>query len=958
MPVGVRSDRPPETQGRVGTAGLPPTPKSHGRAHHGPEFQGISFARGVLMMVGDDFRGLSADDFVRRALLADHPLELKLLEAQAAGLASNLHRQLVFLDVPIVEVQVLGYRRSPTDTYDKTRAAHCTADNVASLCEETDRWVMHGAYVLCAQLAGGVETRYATPGRWFDIPKDGGTKESDVLARRILAIDFDVKRPSGTSATNEELARSVNVALLAWQYLSGALGGEASMAYVHSGNGRQIHLALDSLPVNKDTGVLLAGLLVGLDTLLSTDEVHVDRKLYDAKRILPACGTLKKKGAPDIETRPHRRTAIVTPAQAHRLTAEELLELARKVWNDTDDEGRSAMNAALGVKQIVQPFNAPKDTPFGRVNAVPPRDVAEWLGGIVDGKRTVCPGCGESSGVAILNRGLKCHHNRCADRGRQGFRSNVDLVAEVRNVAPKEAVALIAERFGLPILVHSVAEPSAPISTPSFPSPDRITWISTEGIFEPLPPTRWLVPSLHLVAGRPTLLAGYGASGKTLMVQSLALALAACVPVWGSFSPNDSTQVRHLDYEQGKHATLKRYQRLCIGHGIAREQLGDRLQVAIFPEVYLDDRDATEVYARVCDGIGVVVLDALRGATPTLDENDSTIRKCLDNLSRVSEKTGTAFVVLHHAGKNQGDDPRTLARGSSAIFDASGCVLNVTGEANEPKEVRQVKQPAEAEGAQLAPFFVVVEDVQANGSPTGGVRVVVPNAQQAKTKVGASAKFLALKEAIWGLVQASPGLRTKNSICDRVAGGNKSAKCTAIDELVQDGRIYNSDTGFIAVGNSPETLGPASSSGAAVVPAVPRGPSVVPSGPERSKQSSQDRSHVVPPLQGDRGTGTATQHLTGPKAAEERRRSESQIDADLLATMPAKERTQYAAAQGWSDGRSKRARGALALRESSIRRDAMALQKAADGGLDAAAWATEQGWSDERIAAAKLRMEV
>ena len=94
----------------------------------------------------------------------------------------------------------------------------------------------------------------------------------------------------------------------------------------------------------------------------------------------------------------------------------------------------------------------------------------------------------------------------------------------------------------------------------------------------------------------------------------------------------------------------------------------------------------------------------------------------------------------------------------------------------------------------------------------------------------------------------------------------------------------------------------------------------------------------------------------GP-TAEERRRSEAQADAEFLATMPMKERSQYMAAQGWSDGRSNRARGALALREPAIRRDAQELQKAVDRGLTPEAWGVENGWSDARIAAAKLRME-
>ena len=637
----------------------------------------------------------------------------------------------------------------------------------------------------------------------------------------------------------------------------------------------------------------------------------------------------------------------MTPETVRRLSLEELKKLARVIWNDTDDEGREAFGKAIGATPpTVRALPLPADSPFARANAVPPSDVAVWLG-VSDGTTATCPGCGEKSGVAVLNHGFKCQHNRCSGKGRNGFRTNVDLVAEVKSLSPRESVNALAERFGfdgLPIY--------SPSGTSSSTTSAGFQWISTAEIFEPLPPTRWLVPSLHLVAGRPTLLAGYGASGKTLMVQSLAIALAAAVPVWGKFTPAETVHVRHLDYEQGKHATLKRYQRLCIGHGITRDQLGDRLQVAVFPDVYLDDRDATDAYSKACEGVGVVALDALRGATPTLDENDSTIRRCLDNLSRVSEKTGTAFIVLHHAGKTQGDDPRTMPRGSSAIFDACGCVFTVSGEQNEPKQIRQTKQPAEAEGGSLQPFFVVIEDVPVDGRPTAGVRIIAQDDTQTQAKTGASAKLTALKETIFQLVASTPGLRAKNSICDRVTGGNKSAKCTAIDELLDEGRLIISDGGFIAVTADSETRVRAF----LPVPAVPGGPEPVPA---RSQKEQQSPGPVPRSRGGIPGTGDRDRPPPSPSSTEEeRKRLESQCDADLLATMPVKERSQYMAAQGWSDGRAKRARGALALRESSIRRDAQELQKAADKGLDVAAWATEQGWSDERIAAAKLRMEV
>jgi hypothetical protein len=113
----------------------------------------------------------------------------------------------------------------------------------------------------------------------------------------------------------------------------------------------------------------------------------------------------------------------------------------------------------------------------------------------------------------------------------------------------------------------------------------RLEWISTAAIFAPLPSPTWIVPELFIGPGRPTLVAGYGFSAKTLAVQALALACAAGKPAWGYFRGGDGLRVRHIDYEQGRAAILRRYQRLARGLGVALDEVGDRLEVAVFPDL-------------------------------------------------------------------------------------------------------------------------------------------------------------------------------------------------------------------------------------------------------------------------------------------------------------------------------------------------------------------------------------
>lgn len=338
----------------------------------------------------------------------------------------------------------------------------------------------------------------------------------------------------------------------------------------------------------------------------------------------------------------------------------------------------------------------------------------------------------------------------------------------------------------------------------------RIEWISTGGIFAPLPPTPWLNRDLGLCPGRPSLMAAYGYSGKTLMSQSAAMSMTTGREVWGRFPTIGTTRVRHFDYEQGQHATRKRYQRLAVGMGIDPREIEGRLELCVFPDVYLNSTDAVDVYARETEGYGLVILDALRGATPGEDENDSRMRACLDMLSRVSEKNGTTFHILHHAGKGkdgQKEDLRTILRGSSGIFDACGSVMVITGKNDEPRRVQQVKTPAEADGRPIDPFCLSIEDVAANGNSRAGLRVTFQEiATPAEAAEGDAPRSTGRPETSFGdvrlavleVVRAEPGLPSANAIIVRCKIGGRADRLQAVKELESEGFISLVGGGFRA----------------------------------------------------------------------------------------------------------------------------------------------------------------
>ena len=334
-----------------------------------------------------------------------------------------------------------------------------------------------------------------------------------------------------------------------------------------------------------------------------------------------------------------------------------------------------------------------------------------------------------------------------------------------------------------------------------------IQWISTDAIFAPLPPTPWLSKELGLCPGRPALVAAYGYSGKTIISQSAAMSFATGRELWAHFATGTPRRVRHFDYEQGQHATRKRYHRLALGMDIDPRELGGRLELAVFPNVYLNSTDAYDVYARETEGCGLVFLDALRGATPGEDENDSKMRACLDMLSRVSEKNGATFQVLHHAGKTKEGhkDPRQILRGSSAVFDACGSVLVLSGDKDEPRLVQQVKAPAEAEGTAVGQFYLRIEDVEVNGNARAGVKVTyaetleenpgtAPNSAPSATPKSKAGRPVVTYEDIakdaLRAVREHPGeLPSITAIALGMTVGSKTDRFPVIRDLIERKRI-------------------------------------------------------------------------------------------------------------------------------------------------------------------------
>ncbi len=198
----------------------------------------------------------------------------------------------------------------------------------------------------------GVDPALPTRG----VIKKGATAEN--IPRRFrLLIDCDPVRPADTSATLAEVSTARALGDKIRSYLQDDRGWPAPLN-AESGNGYHLVYAVD-LPNDDDATELVKSVLAALAAKFDTPGAKVDRKVFDAPRLVKLYGTLAAKGerTPD---RPHRYSRVcslpgplwpVTEGQLRELVADlapppepepapEPTPTARDPWTVTATNGR------------------------------------------------------------------------------------------------------------------------------------------------------------------------------------------------------------------------------------------------------------------------------------------------------------------------------------------------------------------------------------------------------------------------------------------------------------------------------------------------------------------------------------------------------------------------------------------------------------------------------------------
>lgn len=157
------------------------------------------------------------------------------------------------------------------------------------------------------------------------------TGDSDITRLKWLFIDFDPKRPSGTSSTDAQVEAAKNRAMQVSAYLNRKGFPEPIVGM--SGNGFHLLYRMD-LP--KAAAETVKVFLQTLQALYSDDSIDIDTGNFNPARPCKLYGTLAQKGTGTPE-RPHRMAYI---AQAPEEIQEVSLECIKEVIEEKPTKGK------------------------------------------------------------------------------------------------------------------------------------------------------------------------------------------------------------------------------------------------------------------------------------------------------------------------------------------------------------------------------------------------------------------------------------------------------------------------------------------------------------------------------------------------------------------------------------------------------------------------------------------
>lgn len=233
------------------------------------------------------------------------------------------------------------------------------------------------------------------------------TNDADIARREWMLVDIDPQRPTGISSTNEEKAATKKLAIEVRNWLREQ--GWADPVVCDSGNGFHLLYPID-LPNDELSRDMIRGCLEALADKFDTPTVHIDRKVYNAARIVKAYGSVARKGD-STDERPHRTARMFAPPE--KLGEVTLVQLAAVA--DLTEKKRQPKKAMAADAEgpwtegdLLDLFEA---AGWQHRDPVPHKGAQKYVG--------ICPRNPEHKDFAVFFENgwvnVECFHNSCAD---------------------------------------------------------------------------------------------------------------------------------------------------------------------------------------------------------------------------------------------------------------------------------------------------------------------------------------------------------------------------------------------------------------------------------------------------------------------------------------------------------------------------------------------------------------
>lgn len=317
---------------------------------------------------------------------------------------------------------------------------------------------------------------------------------------------------------------------------------------------------------------------------------------------------------------------------------------------------------------------------------------------------------------------------------------------------------------------------------------------SPEEIYAPIAPPVYVIEPL-LRRANLALVVAFGSSLKTWKMIAATTSIATGQSFLERFACPNPGPVLIVDWESGDEELRRRLQADARARGL--DGPVPNVAFVTMPELFFTSKDFESELEKLAEGRAAIFFDSLAAGSVDVEENDARFAQGLQICKRVATRTGTSFVVLHHARKDGGEDAdeRQSVRGTGAIFAAADVVLSLKRPRKGVEDSFIVRQTKSRGSKRVDPFLLRVEDL-----PNGGVRTYATDIDEAAEASAddidaAAGAFARAKRAILYLLGSQRDLSSANAVCRRVKG-TKSTKLDALRELQEDGLVVVHDGSF------------------------------------------------------------------------------------------------------------------------------------------------------------------